>query len=36
MTPRHVAADLHHQVGFLQIIVAAGHDIFAKGTDMTR
>jgi hypothetical protein len=30
MAPGHVAADLDHQIGFFQIVIAARHHILAK------
>jgi len=35
VTPCHVAADQNHQIGGLDVVVTAGHDILAKGADMT-
>jgi hypothetical protein len=30
MTPCHVAADQHDEIGLFDILVAAGHDVFTK------
>ena len=36
VAPGHVAADLNDEIGFLQILVAARHDILAEGAHMAR
>ena len=34
MAPRRVTADEHHQIGKLDVLIAAGHDVFAESADV--
>ena len=34
MAPRRIAADKHNEIGRIDIVVAAGHDVLAERPDM--